>query len=72
MQILEQESEGAFLVRDSQSQPGNHVLSLKCPPDARNPTGHIGNFLIEATPAGLNLRVMPALLPSLFNCISIY
>lgn len=57
VEILTQESDGAFLVRDSQSQPGCYVLSMKCPAKPGEKNGSIANFLIVRTAMGVNLKV---------------
>lgn len=56
VEILSQESDGAFIVRDSQSQPGCYVLSMKSPAKPGEESGSIVNYLIVRTAAGLNLK----------------
>ena len=51
MEVLSQQGEGAFLVRESASSPGSHALSLK------GPQGKIVHFLIQTSPNGVNLQV---------------
>lgn len=51
MEILSQEGEGAFIVRQSTSKPGCYALSLK------TPQGKIVNYLIEVDSGGLHLQV---------------
>eukprot|EP00049_Salpingoeca_infusionum_P019032 m.359836 g.359836 ORF g.359836 m.359836 type:complete len:537 (+) comp18764_c0_seq1:413-2023(+) len=45
MEVLQQSHNGAFLVRDSQSQPGNFALTLKS-------NGAMHHFIIRNTPVG--------------------
>ena len=51
MEILSQQEEGSFLVRDSVSNPGCYALSL------RGPRGSISHFLIERAEEGLRIQV---------------
>lgn len=51
MEILSQEGEGAFIVRQSTSKPGCYALSLK------TLQGKIVNYLIEVDSGGLHLQV---------------
>ena len=51
MEVLSQQGEGAFLVRESASSPGSHALSLKAP------QGRIVHYMIQTSPNGVNLQV---------------
>ena len=51
MEILGQQSEGSFVVRESSSQPGYYALSLK------TPDGRIVHYLIQPSPTGYCLQV---------------
>ena len=51
MEVLSQQGEGAFLVRESASSPGSHALSLKAP------QGKIVHYMIQTSPNGVNLQV---------------
>lgn len=50
MEILAQQSEGSFVVRESSSQPGYYALSMKAP------DGRIFHFLIQPNPTGYCLQ----------------
>jgi len=50
-EILQQEGEGSFIVRSSQSNPGCYALSMK------GPKGSILNFLIEENSKGVFFQV---------------
>ena len=51
MEILAQQSEGSFVVRESSSQPGYYALSMKAP------DGRIVHYLIQSSPGGYCLQV---------------
>lgn len=51
MEILSQQSEGAFMVRQSNSNPGCYALTMKAP------NNKILNYLIENVPGGMKLQV---------------
>ena len=65
VEILSQESDGAFIVRDSQSQPGRYVLSMKCPAKPGEQSGSIANYLIVRMATGLNLKASDGLVKQL-------
>ena len=48
MELLEMSENGAFIVRDSQSQPGNFALTMKA-------DGLMHHFIIRSTPKGMVL-----------------
>ena len=56
MEMLEKSEDGAFFVRDSQSRPGCHALTMRAPHEV-NPNG-FGNFLIIKAVDGLMLQVL--------------
>ena len=51
MEVLAQQSEGAFMVRQSSSNPGSYALTMKAP------NGKILNYLIDHVPGGYRLQV---------------
>ena len=51
MEILSQQSEGAFIVRDSSSSPGSYALTL------RAPGGKILHFLLKNDSSGVHFGV---------------
>lgn len=63
MEILSFQPEGGFIVRRSNSSPGNYALSLKAP------QGKIVHFLIENVPIGVKLQNCPTTFPSLVDLI---
>lgn len=53
MEILSRQGEGAFIVRESASNPGCYALSLK------TPTGKIVHYLIQQDSRGIHFQVRP-------------
>ena len=51
MEVLAQQHEGAFMVRQSGSSPGSYALTMKAPHN------NILNYLIENVPGGVRLQV---------------
>jgi hypothetical protein len=51
MEILSQQPEGAFMVRQSSSSPGSYALTL------RAPNNKTLNYLIENVHGGVRLQV---------------
>lgn len=55
LEVLSQEPEGAFMVRESTSKPGCYALSLRVPREFQ-PSG-IAHYLIMRTNKGYKIKV---------------
>lgn len=55
LEVLSQETEGAFMVRESTSKPGCYALSLRVPREFQ-PSG-IAHYLIMRTNKGYKIKV---------------
>lgn len=56
LEVLSQEPEGAFMVRESTSKPGCYALSLRVPREFQ-PSG-IAHYLIMRTNKGYKIKVI--------------
>ncbi|EDO27682.1 predicted protein [Nematostella vectensis] len=70
MEMLQASEEGSFFVRDSQSKPGCHALTVRVPTEVH--ASGFGNYLITPIPEGVKLEGFSRTFTDLVSLIEYY